>query len=506
MSSIRVFMGEPSSIDPAKGFEHDGALVLRFLADPLIDYTPDTGELRPAAASDWQVDGDGRRVVFSLRPGVRFHHGREVVADDYVYSLSRVVRPETESKLAYNLTMVEGFDDVRAGRSDTLTGVRALDRYRLEVVLSEPFHEIASVFGHRVTAPVPRELCEEDPGKFRIHPVSNGPYRIADDWEPGRGLALERYDGYYRANSAYPDGGGGSVDRIEMPIYAEVEDGYNDWLAGRLQVTKVPPGRIGEAFQFGERFRRTPCALMQYIGFPTETPPFGDPLVRRAVAMSIDRQSIIDSAFHGTRPIANRILPPVIAGPDGPDDLLNLPYDPVSARQLLVARGVPTDLELEFRFNAGLGHDGWVSMALEQLSENLGWKFRLRPMGWPEFLEWLPSADSMFRMTWVIDYPSSDNFLYPLFHSASIGHDNFTRFRADEFDQLITRARSTADTSDRRRLYLDAEQIACNAVPLLPLWFGVQYHLIDLDRFEVAGPPVDIFGEPALRLYHPLSA
>jgi ABC-type transport system substrate-binding protein len=74
--------------------DHAGALVLRLLADPLIDFTPDTGEPRPAAAASWEVDEDGERVVFRLRPNVRFHHGRVVTAEDYVYSLTRVVRPE----------------------------------------------------------------------------------------------------------------------------------------------------------------------------------------------------------------------------------------------------------------------------------------------------------------------------------------------------------------------------------------------------------------------------
>ncbi|MFF0146636.1 oligopeptide transport system substrate-binding protein [Amycolatopsis sulphurea] len=502
-SSIRIFIGEPSSIDPAQGFEHDGALVLRFLADPLIDFTPDTGEPRPAAAASWEVDEDGKRVLFRLRRDVRFHHGRAVTAEDYVYSLTRVVRPETGSKLAYNLAMVEGCEAVLAGRSDTLSGVRALAPDLLEVRLTEPFHEIAAVFGHRVTAPVPAELIEADPEDFRVRPVSTGPYRIAEPWREGIGLVLERFDGYYGSNAAYPDGGGGHVDRIDLAVYDEVDEGYADWQRGALQITKVPPARLGDAFGFGERFRRTPCALMQYIGFPTRVAPFDDPRVRRAVAMSVDRQHIIDEIFHGTRPIADRVLPPAIARGDGGDDLIDIEYSPQRARELLAEAGVGTDLEFDFCFNAGLGHDAWVALALDQISAALGWRFRLTPLPWPEFLRWLPRADALFRMTWVIDYPSPDNFLYPLFHSESIHHDNFTGFSSAEFDLLIQRARSTADPAERAKLYRAAEEVVCSALPLLPLWFGVQYHLVDLDRFDIDGPPVDLFGEPALRLYRP---
>lgn len=289
-------------------------------------------------------------MVFRLRPDVRFHHGRIVTAEDYVYSLSRVVRPETGSKLAYNLAMIDDYEDTRAGRADTLHGVRALAPDLLEVRLTEPFHEITAVFGHRVTAPVPAELVEADPEEFRVRPVSTGPYRIAEPWQEGKGLVLKRFDSYYGQNAAYPDGGGGHVDRIDMAVYDEVDDGYTDWQRGKLQITKVPPAQLGDAFRFDERFRRTPCALMQYIGFPTTVAPFDDLRVRQAVAMSIDRQRIIDEVFHGTRPIADRILPPAIARGNGGDNLINIDYSPERARQLLTEAGVGTDLEFDFCF------------------------------------------------------------------------------------------------------------------------------------------------------------
>ena len=499
-SRIRVFIGEPSSIDPCNGFEHDGALLLRFLADPLVDYDPVTGAPHPAAAESWTVSADGRAIDFRLRPGVLFHHGRKVTAADYVYSLSRAVRPETGSKLAYHLSCVEGYEDVRAGRARVLSGVAALDERTLRVTLVRPFHEVASVFGHRVTAAVPEELAEKDPEIFRTRPVSTGPYRVIEPWVAGRGLTLERFEGYHGSDEAFPDGGAGHVDLLEFCIYDELEEAYADWHEGRLDVVKVPPARIPEALALGERFRRTPCALMQYIGFPTDLAPFDDPDVRRAVALAVDRQAVIDDAFSGTRPLAQRIVPPTLAGDQA--DLTAVRYDPAAARALLEARGVGP-VTTAFAYNAGLGHDRWVQTVVDQLNENLGWHIEPRPMEWTEFLRWLGSADTLFRMTWAIDYPSVDNFLYPLFHSASIGEDNFTRYRSPQVDELIQTARATADPSERRALYQEAESVVCRELPLLPLWFGVQYHLVDLERFEVDGPVVDMFGEPVLRGFRP---
>jgi oligopeptide transport system substrate-binding protein len=333
--------------------------------------------------------------------------------------------------------------------------------------------------------------------------VSTGPYKIAEPWHPGRGLTLERYDGYYRQNEAFDDGGAGHLRILDFRIYDELGDAYVDWHVGALDVTKVPPARIREALAHGESFRRTPCALMQYVGLPTALPPFDDPRVRRAVALCIDRRAIIDSAFSGTRPVANRILPPGIGPQDGEDDLTGVTYDPEQARKLLAEAGVTTTVRLDFRFNAGLGHDAWVQQVVDALNTHLGWQISPRPTPWPEFLRWLPDADSLFRMTWAIDYPSVDNFLYPLFHSESIGKDNFSRYLSPEFDRLVTAARGTADPQDRRALYEQAESLVCADLPIVPLWFGVQYHLVNRRDFDVSATPIDIFGEPVLRQYRP---
>lgn len=498
---IRVFIGEPTTIDPACGFEHDGTLILRFLADPLVDFTADTGDLRPAAARSWKVDPDGRRVVFELRDDVVFHHGRKVTAHDYVYSLSRVVQPGTASKLAYNLAMIEGYEAVRSGAASVLAGVTALGDHLLEVRLGRPFHEIAALFGHRVTAPVPRELVESDPESFKRAPVSTGPYMVADPWKAGVGLALKKFDGYYGKNAAYRDGGSGHVERLEFCVYQDVDDAFVAWHRGALDVTKVPPARIVESLVEGPSFRQTPCALMQYVGFPVTVAPFDNPIVRRAVAMCIDRQAIIDEAFHGTRPIAQRIIPPGIGGASADLNLTSIRYDPRAARELLKEHGLTEPVHTGFRYNAGLGHDGWVHTVVDSINTELGWEVQAVPMDWRDFLVWLRNADEPFRMTWAIDYPSVDNFLYPLFHSESIGNDNFTGYRSADFDDYIERARSTASTAVRNELYLQAEQLICTELPLVPLWFGVQYHLVNARDFVLPEVPVDLFGEPSLRMF-----
>lgn len=500
---IRVFIGEPTSIDPCRGSEHDGALVLRFLCDPLIDFTPDTGKPMPAAAESWQIEDDGRTVRFFLRKGVRFHHGREVLAEDYVYSWNRLVSPQTDSELAYHLSRIVGFESVRAGIAKSLEGVQAVGTHELVVRMTEPFADIPALFGHHATAPVPREIVEKDPDAFREMPVSNGPYQLAEPWAHNRYILLKRFLGYYANNQAFEAGGRGFVEEIEFRIYEELEDAYLDWKQGKLDITKVPPARIHEAMKLGEKFRATPCALLQYLGFPTHMAPFNQLIVRQAIALGLDRQSIIDKAFAGTRPVATGILPPAIGAAFQKDmsPLLSGPADPEKARYLLRKAGLPRPFRVPFYYNGGLGHDFWVREVQTQFLENLGIELDLRPLPWANFLDRLQKGiDGLFRMTWAIDCPSPDNVLFPLFHSDSIGSDNFSRFSNQEFDEKIKEARGTLDTEKRIRLYQEAERIVLEHMPILPLWFGVQYHVVALDRIKFLGSTVvDIFGEPVLR-------
>lgn len=232
-NKISVFIGELTSIDPCFRSEHDGALILRFLSEPLIDFTPDTGQAFPAAAESWKLENKGLVVRLFLRHGVSFHHGREVVAEDYVYSWNRLVHPEQNSELAYHLSKIEGFEDVRSGKTDHMSGLEVVGPYELTVRLTEPFAEVPALFGHHCTAAVPRELVEANPEQFRNHVVSTGPYMLAEPWAHVR---LKRFDGYYGANGAFLDGGSGYVEEIEFRIYEDLNDAYTDWKEGKLHM------------------------------------------------------------------------------------------------------------------------------------------------------------------------------------------------------------------------------------------------------------------------------
>ncbi|TKI60056.1 ABC transporter substrate-binding protein [Lysinibacillus mangiferihumi] len=504
-NAISVFMGEPTSIDPCYGSEHDGALVLRFLSDPLIDFTPDTGEAKPAAAKSWQVEDDGYTIRLFLRENVFFHHGRNVTAEDYIYSWNRLVSPSQNSELSYHLSSIKGFDEVRSGISNQMSGLKAIGTFELLVSMSEPFAEVPALFGHHCIAAVPKELVESNPEKFKDNVISTGPYMLAEPWAHNKYVRLKRFDKYYEGNEAFIDGGKGYLDEIEFRIYEDINDAYSDWKEGKLDITKVPPTCLNEAMSYGDNFRSTQCALMQYIGFPNNIPPFNNKLVRQAIALGTKRKNIIDKVFSGTRPLATSIIPPNIKSNHEEDinnneNILLCEPDVDKALNLLEQAGMKLPLKVPFYYNSGLGHESWINEIKQQLAQ-IKIELDLKPLPWGGFLNKLQNGiDGMFRMTWAIDCPSPDNVLFSLFHSNSIGMDNFSNFSDVKFDATLKEARSILDTEQRMLKYQEAENIIINQLPILPLWYGIQYHMVSLNRFEFLGNRViDIFGEPVLR-------
>jgi oligopeptide transport system substrate-binding protein len=473
--------------------------VLRVLADPLVDYTPVGGQLRPAAAEGWQVALDGLSVVFTLRRGVQFHHGREVTAEDYLFSLSRVVRPETGSEIAYHLAVIDGYDEVRDGRATLLRGVRALGPYRLRIRLRTPFHDVAALFSHRLTAPVPRELCESDSESFRRQPVSNGPYRLIRPWDRKGDVALERFAGYHAANAAFPGGGAGHAERLDFVVHESSDVAYRAWTGGTLDVLEVPGSQTVDAVAPEKSYHRSSCAALTYLAYPVTIAPFDDPTVRRAIAMSINRERLCHQAGRGELRPANRLVPPQLVSDDRA--LLDIEYNPALARKMLAAQRLPADFTAPVVFDEDKGHDDWVAAVVAELRENLGCRVEARPMRRARYLQWLAEPDALFRATWMCDYPAVDNFLFPLFHSTSVGRGNYSGYRNATVDALIDRARATADVTDRRDRYEAAERAVCGDLPILPLWFGVHRYLINTDRFEFEGPPIDMLGDPSPRLF-----
>ena len=153
-SAVVSFQNDVSTLDPQIGYDWQNWSIIKTIFDGLMDYVPGTTELRPHLAESYEVSEDGRTYTFALRQGVKFHNGREMVADDVRYTFERVLNPETQSPGQGFYLTIEGAQEFIDGTADSISGLEVVDDYTIRFTTSEPdasfLHKLGLNFAHVV--------------------------------------------------------------------------------------------------------------------------------------------------------------------------------------------------------------------------------------------------------------------------------------------------------------------------------------------------------------------
>jgi len=472
----------PVCIEPLNAQESEGIQVAHQVFEGLVKYElQDDGSMQavPCIAESWTANEDSTVFTFKLKKGVMFQPpvSREVVAQDFVDSWNRVTTPDKQSLVSYILAPVEGVDD-GGYQTDTkkgVTGVKAIDDYTLEVTLRYPFAEFPQTLGHTVTAATPVEYIEKVGDKaYGQKPVGTGPFMV-ESWKANQKVELVKNPDYWdKENAAY-------VDRVHMPIITDTNTEWLEFKKGNIDYSSVPPGQVKAAendakVKSGEWMaKKWPSLAIYYIGINMTDKVLGDPagekgaMLRQALTYSADRKAVINIVNEGVPLEATGIVP--LGIPGYKEGQSPYPYDPEKAKELIADYGeVPT---LQYWDNTDLGHQK-IAEALQAGWKSVGIDVELSNYEWGTFLDKLGkgdkgSGDQLFRMGWIGDYPSMDNFLY-LFNSEASGYLSYTFYKNAEYDKLINDARQISDAAEREALYQEAERILMTDAPCIALY------------------------------------
>jgi peptide/nickel transport system substrate-binding protein/oligopeptide transport system substrate-binding protein len=483
----RALANNPATLDPAFVSDIYSRTVVTQISKGLIQFDTHLNPI-PAIAEFWEASRDGRIWTFFLRQGVRFHHGREVTAQDFVYSFTRLLSPKALGPVTDFLREVEGADEFIEGKATSVQGLKALDRYTIQIALKQPFAPSLTVLGLANAAVVPQEEVDRLGEHFAQAPVGAGPFKLIR-WEPSKEIVLEAHEHYYEGRPF--------LDTIVFKIGGTFEQTFAQFLTGELDEAIIPSGKTEEVHNHSRyqqyQILRRPTLGLLYIGFNTQLKPFDDRRVRQAFNYGVDKAMIVREITQmGSLP-ANGVLPPGMPGHD--PDLHGYPYDPAKAKQLLAEAGYPEGkgFPVVQLWTVSKAESTKAELAAYQkYFADLGVKVDIRFVEeWTRYTEMLGRGElQMFRYAWYADFPDPDSFFFPLLHSA--GQPNNLLYRNPHLDELIGKAREEGDYGERVKLYREAERLIMEDAP----WITQHNHIFEyLYQPYVQGVEVSLLGD-----------
>ncbi|MBI4640351.1 MAG: hypothetical protein HY731_06635, partial [Candidatus Tectomicrobia bacterium] len=168
----RPLENDPSTLDPALMMNIYAYTISQQIFDGLVQFDGDLNVI-PAIADFWEGSRDGRTWTFQLKKGVKFHNGREVTAQDFVYSFTRLLDPKVKSPIANLLSDIKGARNFLKGEVEQVDGLKALEKYTLQIELEEPFAPFLSILAMANVKVVPKETVENG---IQTRPVGTGPF------------------------------------------------------------------------------------------------------------------------------------------------------------------------------------------------------------------------------------------------------------------------------------------------------------------------------------------
>jgi len=425
----------------------------------------------PDIAESWDVSPDGLTYTFHLRDDVVFHNGRRVTAEDFKYSFERAADPANASPtvLLY-LGNIVGVRERYNNQASEVSGVQVIDERTLQIRVRQPTSYFLAELTYPVAFVVDRQQIEQDPRNWTRRPNGTGPYRVKE-FVPGQRIVLVRNERYHlgvpKLQEVRFDLSGGSL----LTRYENNE--IHVALVPAIELGAIKEGRSPLA----KEYVPNPRMAVSYLAFNAKQPPFDDPKVRQALAMSVDRDRINDVLLFGTQRPADGILPPEMPGYD--ESISGYPYDPARAKQLLAESKYANNMPRIVLPYAGAGGEPPdVLLAIqENWRQQLGIDVELQATEYSAFLRELRRGTfQAFSAGWIADYPDPEDFLDKLFHSQS--PQNEMGYSNPQVDRLLEQARGERDQARRFELYHQAERLILQDAVVIPLFWPVEHQLV----------------------------
>ena len=466
-------LSEPRELDPHVTTGVSEQNILSALFEGLVTETPGTLAIAPGVASHWEILDQGARYRFHLRKDARWSNGDPLTAHHFLYAFQRILSPAFGAPYAYMLYSITGAEAFHRNQdADFATvGLHAPDPHTLEISLHTPIPHFLTKLTHMAWFPVHPPTIEKHGGMTAIGSnwtrpatfVGNGPFEL-QQWHPNRQITVTR-------NAQYWDHANVHLNAIVFHPIGDHTIEERAFRAGQLHITgTVPVDRIA----YHQRNNPDILHLEPYLGtyyylLNTRRPPLDNPKVRRALALTIDREQITRAITRAGETPALHFTPPDTGGYNATARITGSRADALS---LLTEAGFPEGKDfptLTLLYNTADTH-ARIAEAIQQMwQQQLGIQVELVNMDWKVYLDQTQSGQyDIARAGWIGDYLDPETFLNLW---VTDGGNNRTGWSNAKYDALIQTAATTTDPDIRFERFQQAEQILIEEMPIIPIYF-----------------------------------
>ncbi len=463
------------SLDPPVAGYVESIRVINCLYSNLIGVNVDDS-LYPDLASAMPTVGNGGRLyTFHLRSGLKFADGTPLTASSVAFSINRAETPSTNNWALNELSAIQGYDALQAGKAKTLSGVQVVDPLTVRFVLSRP----DAIFPYEISM---ANFDVVDPAQvlkygkeFHNHPLGSGPYMF-QSYTPAQKLVVVRNPNYYGHDSSgvqlpYLDQITWQVNVNDSVAVLKLESGDIDVLADGIP--KESYAAVAADSRFGKLIMRAPALYTYQIGFNSGMKPFTDVRVRKAVAMAVNRNRLV-KLIGKYRVFASTQRYPQGIGAWEPN-YTGIAYNPTAAKALLAQAGYPNGFTTTYLTgNWPDTADAVVGQAIQQDLAQIGVTVKIRSAAFSaaSALTYKPNVIPMFTQWWGVDFPDATDFISEQFTCGQFEpHGINNLFFCDpRVDSLEQQAVGTLDSAKRIALEREVQNRLLDDVAMFPLF------------------------------------
>lgn len=471
---------EPGSLDPALAQGTHESWVLNHTFQGLMDYSED-GKIIEGVADSYDLADDDVTYTFKLKDGLKWSNGDPITADDFEFAWKRALDPDLAADYAYQLYYLKGGEAYNLGEGDADgVGVKAIDEKTLEVTLEVPTGYFLELTAFYTYYPVNKKVVEGNPdwAKNADTHVSNGAFKLTT-WEHNSKIVIEKNPEFHDADNV-------KLDAIEFAILDDENTAWQKYDGGEFDFLATVPVAVVNELQTSNSKELTIGGQVgtYYYNLNSEKKPFDNVKVRKGLALTVDRETIVSKITLGGQIPAEGVVPFGMIDDTGKDyrDATGtlVSYDVDEGKKLFLEGLEESGMTLEdfnaegfvLLYNTNEAHQKIAQAVQEMWRTALGIDIQLENVEFQVKLDREKAGDyDISRAGWIGDYMDPMTFV-DLWHSTSSFND--ARFFNDKYDALVDEAKASVDPKVRFDAMREAEQIMMAEMPVVPVYFHTQ--------------------------------